>query len=164
LKRSTAIKTALEIAERVKKLNGIVGTPECEFTAYRVKRMWLFGSTVKGCEKPNDVDILIDGSECGLNQFANWKNKKSMNSFVKDRKTRSDRPFAKFRLGKTDKGFLKSCGIYVAVSSRTTALRSIRGSSKMVRFHEYKVDGNLAHPRIMLYPRNDFKTLIEEKV
>lgn len=161
MKRSTAIKTALEIAERVKKCSGVIGTPECEFTAFRIKRMWLFGSTAKGYENPNDVDILIDGGECGLIQFANWKNKKSMAGFVKDRKRKSDRSFVKFRLGKTDKGYLRSCGVYAAVSSRLTALRMIKGKSKMVRFHEYEDDGNLAHPRIMVYPRNDFKTQIE---
>jgi len=163
LKRSTAIKTALEIADRVKKWNGIIGTPECEFTAFRIKRMWLFGSTAKGYENPNDVDILIDGGECGLIQFANWKNKKSMAGFIKDRKKRTDRYSVKFRLGKTDKGYLRSCGVYTAVSSRITALRMIKGNSKMVRFHEFEVDGNLAYPRIMLYPRNDFKTQIEGK-
>lgn len=163
MKRSTAIKTALEIADRVKKWNGIIGTPECEFTAFRIKRMWLFGSTAKGYENPNDVDILIDGGECGLIQFANWKNKKSMAGFITDRKKRTDRSFVKFRLGKTDKGYLRSCRVYTAVSSRITALRMIKGNSKMVRFHEYEVDGNLAYPRIMLYPRNDFKTQIEGK-
>ncbi len=164
MKRSTAIKRALEIADRVKKCNGIIGTPECEFTAFRIKRMWLFGSTAKGYENPNDVDILIDGGECGLIQFANWKNKKSMAGFVNDRKKRLDRSFVKFRLGKTDKGYLRSCGVYTAVSSRITALRGISGSGKMVRFHEFDVDGNLAHPRIMLYPRNDLKTKIEGKL
>lgn len=58
--RSTAIKTALEITERVKKCSGVIGTPECEFTAFRIKRMWLSGSTAKGYVNPNDVDILID--------------------------------------------------------------------------------------------------------
>lgn len=159
MKRKTAIKTALKLAERVKNCSGVIGTPECEYTAFRIKRMWLFGSTAKGCENPNDVDILIDGGECGLIQFANWKNKKSMAGFVKDRKRKSDRTFVKFRLGKTNKGYLRSCGVCTAVSSRLTALRMIKGNSKMVRFHEYEVDGNLAHPRIMLYPRNELNKL-----
>ena len=160
MKRATAIKTALEIAERVKKCSGVIGTPECEFTAFRIKRMWLFGSTAKGCENPNDVDILIDGSECGLSQFANWKSKSSMRGYVRDRKKMVTKRFIKFRLGKIDKSYLKSTGVPHAISSRITALRMVRGNSKMVRFHEFDVDGSLAHPRIMLYPRNDFKAQV----
>lgn len=48
MKRETAIRIGLEIADRLKKCNCIIGTHEYDYTAFRIKRMWLLVSTAKG--------------------------------------------------------------------------------------------------------------------
>lgn len=60
MKRATAVKYAHEIARRLRSVSGLLATPNCEFEAVRIARVWVFGSTVKGSLTPNDLDILID--------------------------------------------------------------------------------------------------------
>lgn len=62
MKRETAIKYAREIARRAQSVNGLLATPGCSYEAVRIKRMWIFGSTVKGKTDPNDLDLLIEMS------------------------------------------------------------------------------------------------------
>ena len=60
MKRELAVRYAREIAERLHRVNGIVCTPNTQFDAIAVRRVWVFGSTAKGAMFPNDLDILID--------------------------------------------------------------------------------------------------------
>lgn len=126
-----------------------VGTPLIELNA-----CGLFGSTAKVSQTPSDVDILFEGFECGLHQNAYWNCRNAV-----DCKTNKSK---KIRIAKTDKDYLRRYGIRIGLSSRVTAFRFLRGNKKMVRFHPFEVDGCIAYPRIMLYPRNDLKTQINK--
>ena len=65
MKRKLAFRYAFEVARRVHGVNGILATPLCDREAVRFKRIWVFGSTVKGGEAPNDLDLLIELEPCG---------------------------------------------------------------------------------------------------
>src|ERR1700693_5057438 len=65
MKLKTALRYAHEIARRVHAVYGLLATPLCGNEAVRIRRIWVFGSTVKGSQTPNDLDILIDMEEVG---------------------------------------------------------------------------------------------------
>lgn len=132
MRRETAIRYALTIAERIKKYHGVFCTPLMNRDCVRIKRVWLFGSTVKGSHNPNDVDILIEYGHGGRH----FTERKDRASVMKRRK--------------------RDCfgGVWWK-NSRDEVLRELRNGLRMVRFHDYEIDGEIAYPRIMLYPRND---------
>lgn len=137
MRRATALRAAETIAARVKAHGGLIGTPHADYEAVRIKRVWLFGSTAKGSEAPNDVDILLEYIRCGRHQLCGkWRRYRASNA-------------------KLAKRYYRSTGIKTAICAANEALRHLRGALKMVRFHSFDVDGDLAHPRILLYPRND---------
>lgn len=68
MKIETAKRYAAEIARRVMEVNGIILTPRGEREFVKIKRIWVFGSTVKGSLNPNDLDLLID-----LKASGNWQ-------------------------------------------------------------------------------------------
>lgn len=70
MKRATALRYAAEIARRVHSVNGLLATPNCSREAMRIRRVWVFGSTVKGAESPNDLDVLIEADEAG--RYTPW--------------------------------------------------------------------------------------------
>ena len=65
MKRATALKSLKKIVDRIHAVNGLLATPEASSEAFRIKRAWVFGSTVKGSESPGDLDILIDAESVG---------------------------------------------------------------------------------------------------
>jgi predicted nucleotidyltransferase len=69
MRRERALRYALEIARRLHAVQGFVATPGCEFDAYQISRVWVFGSTAKGSPEPNDLDILIDMHSVGMLQL-----------------------------------------------------------------------------------------------
>ena len=71
MKYETAIKNAKKVADRIRRSNGLIGTPDCQYSVFKIKRAWLFGSTAKGKPLPNDVDILIEGFGVGRRQHVN---------------------------------------------------------------------------------------------
>ncbi len=44
-----------------------------------------------------------------------------------------------------------------AIRSHDAALKMLRRGMNMVSFHLLSIDGHLAYPRVMIYPRNDMK-------
>lgn len=145
MKLSTAIKNALQVASRIHSLNGLIGTPASQFECYRIKRAWVFGSTIKGKDFPGDLDIILESIFCGRRYSPHNRGSEG-----------------KTRLGaKTDKNYLKRFGIRVAQSSDLYAHRMLSEKMKMVRIHDFSIDERVAHPRIMIYPRNDFKKWAE---
>lgn len=60
MKLATALRYATEIARRVHSVNGVLETPTCSNHGTKFKQIWVFGSSVKGSQNPNDLDILID--------------------------------------------------------------------------------------------------------
>ena len=130
MKLETSIKNALLIANRIKHCNGLIGTPHASHEALRIKRAWLFGSTAKGKQNPNDTDILLECEAVGRFRFNNAK---------MEPKSRSSGH--RYRLHAMDEGRYY-----------------LRGNLKMVRFHDLKIDGNfgdIPDTKIMIYPRLD---------
>lgn len=71
LTRTRAAAYAAEIAGRLHRFNGIIGTPNCSHEAIVVRRAWVFGSFAKGSDTPNDLDVLIDCAPAG--RYQAWK-------------------------------------------------------------------------------------------
>lgn len=135
MKRATAERNIAEIARRLRAVNGLLATPNCSRPAYRFRRVWVFGSTVKGSMEPGDLDILIDGETVGRRQ--QW--------------TR----------GRTyDHSFYRSAGIRAMPDTDREALKWLTRNLKLISRHDFKYDGEIAHPRILIYPRNDFQSLL----
>lgn len=134
MKRETSIRNALKVAERIKRCNGLIGTPDASYEALRIKRAWLFGSTVKGKLNPGDTDILL---ECYVVGWFNLENAKL------EPKSRN------------------SMGHRYALCALEEGRRYLRRGLKMVRFHDLKIDGNfgdIAETKIMIYPKNNLTT------
>lgn len=142
MKLDTAVRAAQAIADRLRSVNGIIGTHECQHTAYRITRLWLFGSAAKGKANPNDVDILFEGIPAGLFQLTNRHRR--------DYK-RSDRMHMRIGAARDRKATYR----FVPKDSQRTALIFLRGNLKRISFHDFEVDGDLADGKILLYPRND---------
>lgn len=147
MKRATAKRMALTIAERLKSAAGVIGTPGSDHEALRVKRAWVFGSTAKGSEHPNDLDIIMEMHECGR-RF--WQ---------KGAVQKRTRPGG----ARLDRAFFRTHRVRMPVSCQQDALRWIRGTMKMVRLHDYGIDGHLADGKIMIYPRNELRATIEAR-
>ena len=62
-----------------------------------------------------------------------------------------------------NRAFFRSHRVRKPVSCQEEALRWIRGTAKMVRFHDYGIDGGLADGKIMIYPRNDLRATIDNR-
>ena len=148
MKLITAIKNALKIADRIASVNGLVCTPASQFECFKIKRAWVFGSTIKGKSYPNDLDIIIDGTLCGRQYVAH---KSELSNGV--------------RLGaKTDKIFFKNCGVRLPSDSTTAVYQFLAKNMKMVRIHEWVIDKKYAKQRIMIYPKNEFKEWAEDQL
>lgn len=131
MKRETAIRHAVTISARAHAVCGVLATPNASYEAYRIKRVWVFGSTVKGAANPHDLDILMDGYGAG-------------------------RRFLYCRGRKFDKQFRHQVGFRIMPDSVTQARRYLSRGMKMVRVHRFDVDGDIAYPRVMIYPRWDW--------
>jgi predicted nucleotidyltransferase len=129
LKRAVAIRYANEVARRLHSVNGVLATPVCGSEAVRFKRVWVFGSTVKGSETPNDLDLLIDVELCGR-QYS-W------------RQTR------------LDKRELRTYGFRVAPDSIDYALKWLTRGMRKVSRHVARWEVAPIDVRVLLYPRND---------
>ena len=143
MKRETAIRNAVKVADRIRKSNGLIGTPECERETVKIKKAWLFGSTAKGKPDPNDVDILIEYDLIGRRQHTNC---------------RAHRGFPRTNAA-VDKECKRRYGISVPKSAWSATVRLLSRNMKMIRIHDANTDGEIAHPRIMIYPRMDLPAL-----
>lgn len=144
MKLSTALNNALKIAERIKSVNGLIGTPGTNFECFRVKRAWVFGSAIKGKSHPNDLDIIIDGQECGV-RFASTK----IHSFTTRKGARLDKA-----ISRTER-------MYWPLRCKKVAYQYMRRGMKNLSIHAWDVDCEVANPRIMIYPRNDLPALLK---
>lgn len=130
MKRKTAINNIVKIQERIKKSGGIISTPECSHKALIILGAWVFGSTAKGSDSPNDVDILIKYKLYSHND-SNQKNLRTNKS-----------------------GFWKG----FPICSQLEAFKGLTKHLKMVRLHQYQLDnhiGDINETKIMIYPRCD---------
>ena len=129
MKRTTALRYAHEVARRVHAVNGLLATPVCDNEAVRIKRMWVFGSTVKGSQTPNDLDLLIELVRCGRRRT--W------------------------RQSKADKRYLNDHGIRVAPDCRHAALVWLTRGMRMVSRHCTDVECVPIDVKVLIYPRMD---------
>lgn len=127
MKRETALKYSREIARRVHSVNGVLATPLCEREAVRISRVWVFGSTAKGSQNPNDLDLLIEIKECGR----------------------------RIRKGgyKVDKRYLRATGIVTGCDPIEYALKWISKGMKMVSRHTTRSEATKLDVKKLIYPR-----------
>ena len=137
MNRKTALNKCKTVADRIKAVNGLIGTPHANFQALRVSRAWLFGSTAKGKKNPADVDILI---ECRM---------------VGDYQTtgkRAGRENARGNAKRTKRGYW----IGSPVCSYDEAKKYLSKGMYKISIHNFAIDGNfgdVAETKIMIYPK-----------
>lgn len=127
MKRTTALRYAREIARRVHAVNGILATPLCGNEAVRISRVWIFGSTAKGSQSPNDLDVLIEIKPCGRHR--NWKQ------------------------GKLDKRYYRYFGVRFCQDSVEYALKWLSKGMKMVSRHTTRSESAVLDVKKLIYPR-----------
>ena len=129
MRLQTALRYANEVAARVRAAGGLVATPLCDREAARISRIWVFGSTVKGSQTPNDLDLLIEMRPAG--RWRNW------------------------RESRVDRRHYRSYGIKRAPSCRDAALIWLTKGMRKVSRHLSDVEGVEIDVKVMIYPRND---------
>jgi hypothetical protein len=128
MRRALALQYANEVARRLHSVNGILATPMCDSDAVRFKRVWVFGSTVKGSQAPNDLDLLIEAEPCG--RHYSWKQ------------------------AKMDKWQLRQYGFRLPVRSTWEAFKWLTKGMRKVSRHSYRYEGDIGY-KVLIYPRND---------
>jgi predicted nucleotidyltransferase len=129
VKIETARRYAREIHERVKAVNGLLGTPGCSDEAVRIRRIWVFGSAVKGSQAPNDLDVLIDLHRCGR-------------SFSGSR-----------HQARIDRRYLANHGVRVAVDSKDACLKWLTDGMRKVSRHCTDTETVDIDVKVEIYPR-----------
>lgn len=144
MKLSTAIKNANIIAERIKRLNGIIETPECDYKVIRIKRAWIFGSTVKGKLNPKDLDVLLEYS------FHDKRYSGSM-------RIPESKEFRRRGLCKKQYKSKLFMGLDFGRSAIQETFKYLKKGMCKISIHDHSIDGNIAGVKIMIYPRNDLR-------
>jgi len=129
MKIETALRYASEIARRLNEEGGIVETPGCgHHRAMQIDAVWVFGSTIKGSDSPNDLDILIDMKELGPR--LHWQ-----------------------EVG-YDKTYFRNHGLYRANPAYYEALKWLsKGMKKVSRHMVGCFDNEESLKKAMIYPR-----------
>lgn len=68
LSRKKAFEYCRIIHERLKNIDGIFIGNNSDYKYNLVHNVWVFGSVAKGSKNPNDLDILCDYKELGMNK------------------------------------------------------------------------------------------------
>lgn len=140
MKHSTSVANAQYVADQLRRVSGIIATPNCAHDAVRVKRAWLFGSTAKGKENPNDTDIIIEYVLIGKPKWSGRNGKVS----------------GHFRINRDS---YRRFGWSHPEDSLNEARRFLKGRKKMIRVHQWEIDKDVADGRVMIYPVNDLKSI-----
>jgi len=127
MKRATAIKYSIEVARRLHSVNGLLATPVCGNEFVRISRVWVFGSTAKGSQTPNDLDLMIEIKVCGRHK--SWEQ------------------------STIDKRYHRSYGIRAAPDSRSYALKWLTKGMKLVSRHCTDMDAVALDVKTLIYPR-----------
>lgn len=127
MKRETAIAIAEEIVCKLVACRGIVDTPTAFRPQVKVSELWMFGSTLKGKDRPNDLDLLWEAEPIGACRKPGEGG------------------------AELDRELNRRYGYVRAKDPFDEAIRSLRGSRKMVRIHDMGLDGDLAYPRLLLF-------------
>ena len=144
--RQTALRYAREISQRIHSINGLIATPGMDSEAVRIRRVWVFGSTVKGKQNPNDLDLLIDIQEAGRRRIPGKRRGKEYGG----KNTLRD--------GKLDKRYLKSYGMTTAKSATDYALMWLTKGMRMVSRHTLMHEAAAPfQEQVLIYPRWDMQ-------
>lgn len=122
-----ALRYAAEVARRVHAINGLLATPVCDAEAVRIRRIYVFGSTVKGSQNPNDLDLLIDLQRCGRHRT--WEQTKK------------------------DKEYYRRHGIKVAPCAEIEALKWLTKGMRNVSRHIASREAIPIDTKVEIYPR-----------
>jgi len=144
---ANSIRNAIKIADRVKSVNGLLGTPYCDYEAVRISRVWVFGSTVKGKLQPNDTDILIELKPVGYYQGTGAQANK-----------RNRYDIAMRGNSKADYKYRSRLGLRFQLEAKREAFKFIKKNIQNVSLHDFDNDGQLGDiptTKIMIYPRMD---------
>ncbi len=140
MRRETAMSHVRRIAQHLKRINGILATPNTQYPAAVIRRAWVFGSTAKGSPEPADVDILLDMRAVGERTLQ----KRGL-------------PF--------DKNAWKCWRVKIVPETIPAAVEALRENMRNVSFHLLAEDAALQlGPLQMIYPRLDFVDLDWRKV
>ena len=131
MKLKSAINKAHKVAERLKSTHGLIYTPLHEYEAIRVKRAWLFGSTSKLKEEPNDVDILVE--MVGIDRYKYGVR----GSYI------------------IDKEYLRRYGMRIPKDSMVVASKFLKNRLHHVNVHATDWVSFDPDVKILIYPRND---------
>jgi hypothetical protein len=123
----TALRYAAEIARRLESVNGLIPTPRGCREFYLVKKAWVFGSTIKGSDAPNDLDVLLFAENAGARQ--QWKT-----------------------VG-LDPSYFRAYGIRQPRRTRSEASMWLRKGMKMVSIHDTESEATIFDKKFEIYPR-----------
>lgn len=126
MKLETARRYAKEVARRVAEVNGMVVTPRGEREFVKINRIWVFGSTIKRSQNPNDLDLLIE-----LEATGNWQNWEDVGF---------------------DPDYLRRYGVHCARSSCNEALMWLTKGMKNVSRHCVDDEQVEIDVKVMIYP------------
>ena len=132
MKRETALRYAREIARRLHEVNGLLATPVCNYEAVRVRRVWVFGSTAKGAENPNDLDVMIE-LDCMVGRHRTWQQ------------------------STIDKDARRRFGVRVARGNRAVFLKWLTKGMRGVSRHCRDLDAVELDVQTLIYPRYDLE-------
>ena len=127
MKIETALRYAAEITRRLESVNGLIPTPRGGSEFYLVKKAWVFGSTIKGSDVPNDLDVLLFAENAGARQT--WQIVGFDPVYYKAHRLRRTR--------RTD----------------NEALMWLRKGMKMVSLHDTEGDETIFDKKVEIYPR-----------
>jgi hypothetical protein len=127
MKLETALRHAAEIARRLESVNGLIPTPRGGHEFCLVKKAWVFGSTIKGSNAPNDLDVLIFAEEAGLRQ--RWE-----------------------AVG-FDPRYYRSHGYKQTRRTKREAKMWLRKGMKMVSIHDTESEATIFDKKVEIYPR-----------
>lgn len=136
MRRQVALNYANRISDRVKSVGGIVSTPMCGHAHTKIKRIWVFGSTVKGSEAPNDLDLMIEMEPIGSMRRFGVRGQTSVSY---------------------DRRRFKSYGRRWEECSQHQTLVWLTKGMKKVSRHVVGIEKIEPDVMVMIYPRNDLK-------
>lgn len=127
MKIDTALRHAAEIARRLDSVNGLIPTPRGSREFYLVKKAWVFGSTIKGSDTPNDLDVLLFAETAGARQ--SWQ------------------------IVGLDPAYFRSYGIWQPRRSDSEARMWLRKGMKMISIHDTVSEATIFDKKVEIYPR-----------
>lgn len=158
MKRLTALKNVHKIIYRLKSINGLLATPMESHSYIKVKRVWLFGSVLKGSDTPNDIDLFIELAHSSKEQGIYYDDVESHITKSRRKKRRSDHVLhGGFRINKRHR-LWKSIKHQSVIDNSDTFIFWLRKNIPNVSVHYVYHDRTFfkLDRKCLIYPRCDF--------